>query len=512
MNGAESLVKSLLDAGIDTCFANPGTSEMHFVAALDRHPGMRCVLGLFEGVVTGAADGYGRMMDKPATTLLHCGPGLANGIANLHNARRAHTPILNLIGDQASTIEALDPPLATDTEALARSQSLWTRRASDPARVAADAMEGVRASIEGPGVASLILPSDACWNDGGQLAPALPPTPPALPDGHALERAAQALRNGKTTVLLLGGGALREASLKFAGRIARKTGCRLMTASQIARLQTGLGRVPVTRIPYSVDLAFKAMEGVAQIILVGAREPVNFFAYPGKRNTPHTSDCDVHLLTRVDQDHFGALESLASALNATADMDLPQRGADGAAASGDITPESLGHALNHALPDNAVLVDESISYGRAMLPAFATAAPMDYVHLNGGAIGIGIPMATGAAIAVPERRVVTLQADGSAMYTVQGLWTQAREGLNVTTVILSNRRYAVLQGEMTAVGANMGPNAQSLFSLDDPAIGWQDLARGLGVPASRATTLEEFTDQFNRANATDGPSLIELMI
>ncbi|MBR9652252.1 acetolactate synthase large subunit [Thalassovita aquimarina] len=511
MNGAESLVQSLLAAGIDTCFANPGTSEMHFVSALDRHPGMRCVLGLFEGVVTGAADGYGRMMDKPAVTLLHCGPGLTNGMANLHNARRANTPVLNLIGDQATSIVHMDPPLSADTTALANTLSVWTRRSTDPARVATDAMEGVRASMEAPGVASLILPSDAAWGDGGQIAAYLPPAPPTGPTGLAVDRAAQMLTNGKKTVLLLSNRALREGPLKIAGRIAHKTGARLMTLSQIPRLQAGLGRVPIERIPYNVDLSIKALDGVEQIIQIGAREPVNFFAYPGKPNVPMPEGCTCHMVTRPDQDHMAALDAIAEAVKATEDAPLPAA-PDHGTLSGAISPEALGAAINQNLPDNAIIVDESVSYGRALLPSFSTAKPHDYLHLNGGSIGLGIPMATGAAVAAPGRRVVALQADGSALYTLQGLWTQAREGLDVTTVILSNRRYAILQGEMTAVGANLGPAAQELFNLDRPATDWQSIAKGFGIPATQAADMESLVDQLNRANATSGPQLIELMI
>ncbi|MBA83970.1 MAG: acetolactate synthase large subunit [Rhodobacteraceae bacterium] len=511
MNGAEALVQSLLNAGIDTCFANPGTSEMHFVAALDRHPGMRCVLGLFEGVVTGAADGYGRMMDKPAVTLMHCGPGLTNGMANLHNARRANTPVLNLIGDQADSIVAEDPPLTADTTALAQTLSVWTRRSHDPARVAADAMEGLRASLESPGVASLILPSDAAWTEGGQLAPALPPAAPTGPTGLAVDRAAQMLTNGRKTVLLLSNRALREAPLELAGRIAHKTGARLMTLSQIPRLQAGLGRVPIERIPYNVDLSIKALAGTEQIIQIGARTPVNFFAYPGKPNTPMPQGCTCHLVTRPDQDHMAALDAIAQAVGAKTDAprpDVPDHGP----LTGRPTPELLGAAIQQTLPENAIIVDESVSYGRALLPAFWTAAPHDYLHLNGGSIGLGIPMAAGAATACPDRRVVALQADGSALYTLQGLWTQAREGLNVTTIVLSNRSYAILQGEMTAVGATMGAAAHDLFTLDRPAPDWQSLARGFGIPATRAQTIETLITQINRANATPGPSLIELLI
>jgi acetolactate synthase-1/2/3 large subunit len=327
----------------------------------------------------------------------------------------------------------------------------------------------------------------------------------------AVDRAAQMLTNGKKTVLLLSNRALREAPLEIAGRIAHKTGARLMTLSQIPRLQAGRGRVPVERVPYNVDLSIKALAGTEQIIQIGAREPVNFFAYPDKPNTPMPDGCTCHMVTRPDQDHMAALDAIAQALGATENAPLPDT-PDYGTLPGAPTPELLGAAIQQTLPENAIIIDESVSYGRALLPAFWTAAPHDYLHLNGGSIGLGIPMATGAAVACPDRRVVALQADGSALYTLQGLWTQAREGLNVTTIILSNRRYAILQGEMTAVGALQGAAAEELFTLDRPAPDWLSIAKGFGIPATKAETMETLIDQINRANATPGPSLIELCI
>ena len=512
MNGAESLVHTLLACGVDTCFSNPGTSEMHFVAALDRIPGMRCVLGLFEGVVTGAADGYARMQDRPAATLLHCGPGLANGLANLHNARRARMPIVNLVGDQATHHRPLDAPLTADTEGFARGVSVWVRTASRAADVGADCASAVQAARSAPGgVATLILPSDTCWDDGGVVGTPLPAPawPTASPD--AVDGAVRALRSGAPTMLILSGPALRAGPLAAAAGILAATGARMMAQTSNARVERGAGRTPITRVPYPVDQAVESLAGVRHLILVGAVPPVGFFAYPGKPGRLYPADCEVHVLARPEQDGPDALRRLADALGAPPAAppatpprpDLPR---------GAVTSEALAQALAALLPEDAVVVDESVSFGRALYPGTHGAAPHDWLQLTGGAIGGGIPMATGAAIGAPGRRVVTLQADGSAMYTLQGLWTQARERLDVTTVILSNRKYAILMGEYRGVGANPGRVAMDMMDLGNPDLDWVALARGMGVDGARVETMEAFADVFAQANARPGPFLVELVI
>ena len=512
MNGAESLVHTLLACGVDTCFSNPGTSEMHFVAALDRIPGMRCVLGLFEGVVTGAADGYARMQDRPAATLLHCGPGLANGLANLHNARRARVPVVNLVGDQATHHRPLDAPLTADTEGFARGVSVWVRTASRAADVGTDCASAVQAARSAPGgVATLILPSDTCWDDGGVVGAPLPAPawPTASPD--AVDGAVRALRSGAPTMLILSGPALQAGPLAAAAGILAATGARMMAQTSNARVERGAGRIPITRVPYPVDQAVESLAGVRHLILVGAVPPVGFFAYPGKPGRLYPADCEVHVLARPEQDGPDALCRLADALGATPAAppatpprpDLPR---------GSVTSEALAQALSALLPDGAVVVDESVSFGRALYPGTHGAALHDWLQLTGGAIGGGIPMATGAAIGAPGRRVVTLQADGSAMYTLQGLWTQARERLDVTTVILSNRKYAILMGEYCGVGANPGRVAMDMMDLGNPDLDWVALARGMGVDGARAETMEAFADVFAQANARPGPFVVELVI
>ena len=512
MNGAESLVHSLLNSGVDTCFCNPGTSEMHFVAALDRIPGMRCVLGLFEGVVTGAADGYARVTGKPAATLMHCGPGLANGLANLHNARRASTPIVNIVGDQATYHRPNDPPLTADTEGWARGVSGWVRTAMDVRTVGADAAAAVQAAKIAPGqIATLILPSDTSWNDGGIAAEALPAAPTPLSAPSQIDEAAAVLRRGGEGVaLLIGYGGLTDEGLMLADRIRQATGCRILgdTAGKTPR---GQGRPVLDGVPYVVDAAVAAMARTQHLILCAAKKPVTFFAYPGKPTTSIPETAQIHVLARKEQDPIDALERLAEALHAPK-VAPPNNGERPQVKRGALTPESFAATVGALLPEGAVVVNEAITYGRGIGGATKAAAPHDTMSPTGGAIGGGMPMSVGAAVGAPGRRVVNLQADGSAMYTVQALWTQARERLDVTTVILSNRKYQILLGELANVGANPGRTALEMMDLGNPDLNWARMAEGMGVEAARADTADRFADLFASSLARPGPFLIELIV
>ncbi len=509
MNGAESLVHTLLGSGVETCFANPGTSEMHFVAALDRVPGMHCVLGLFEGVVTGAADGYGRMAGKPAATLLHCGPGLANGLSNLHNARRAQVPIVNCVGDQATYHRPLDAPLTADAEGWARGVSGWVRTSRRAAEVGADAAVAVQAARAGHGqIATLILPSDTCWDEGGQVAAALPVAPAPAVAPFAVEAAARVLRSGEPTILLLGNAALLAGPVADAFRIAAATGARVSAGMFNSRIARGRGRHAIGRVPYPVEAALAYLAGVKHAILVGATAPVGFFAYPGKPSTLLPADAQVHVLARPDQDAAAALAALAEAL-AAPPVAAPMHEA-AAPATGAISPEAFARSLSALLPEQAIVADESITFGRSLFPSTHGAAPHDWLQVMGGSIGGGMPLATGAALGAPGRRVVNLEADGSAMYTIQALWTQAREKLDVTTVVLANRKYAILLHELANVGANPGRVALDMLDIGRPDLDFVHLARAMGVEAARAETMEEFNDLFAAANRRPGPFLIEL--
>lgn len=513
LNGAESLVQTLLDCGVDTCFANPGTSEMHFVAALDRIPGMRCVLCLFEGVVTGAADGYARIKGKPAATLLHCGPGLANGLANLHNAKRANTPVVNIIGDQATYHRPFDAPLTADTEGWARPVSVWTRTATTAASVGTAGATAIQAACAAPGgVASLILPSDVCWDTGGQVAAPMEPVPTPKVSPDVIAQMARVLRSGQPTLLLLAGSGLQQHALNSAQRIAAATDARLLSTTMNARVARGRGRLAVERLPYFGDMARAKLAGIANVILVGTPEPATFFAYPGKSPRPFPEDALVHVLARAEEDLADALARLADELSAPQLTLAPPLPTNPEPGSGAITSQAVAQSLNALLPENAIVVDESVSFGQAFYPGTVNAAPHDWLQVTGGAIGDGLPMALGAAIAAPDRRVVALQADGSGMYTVQALWSMAREKLDVTIVVLANRKYAILQHELASVGATTGKTALDMLDIGNPDLDWVQLANGMGVAAARAETMEQFNERFAMANRQPGPFLIELVI
>lgn len=512
MNGAESLVRSLIASGVDTCFTNPGTSEMHFVAALDSVPGMRSVLALFEGVATGAADGFYRMADRPACTLLHLGPGLANGLANLHNAKKAGSGVVNIVGEHAESHVQLDAPLTSDIAGIARPVSHWVHSSAGAADVGADAARAVQAARTPPGqVATLILPSDTAWTSGGQVAdPCAVPEPGHL-DIAALDRAIAAL-DGPESLLLLGGGALRDPGLDAAGRIAARTGCAILSEWSNARLERGAGRVAVGKVPYPIDMALNALGGYRRIVLVGARAPIGFFAYPGKPAVLTREDAEIITLAGPGDDLPAALDALCSAVGAT---DLAPAGIgerqETLLPQGPATPEAIAAVLARTIPENAVVVDESVTTGRTFFPATTGAAPHTWLNNCGGSIGYGLPVSVGAAIASPDRKVLALIGDGSAMYTLQALWTLAREQLDVTVVIFSNRSYDILRGELTNVGVrNPGPRAIDMLSLTRPELGWVEMARGMGVEACRAEDAPALEESIRAGLSASGPFLIEL--
>lgn len=511
--GAESLVQTFVDAGVDVCFANPGTSEMHFVAALDTNPDMRCVLGLFEGIVTGAADGYGRMSGKPAATLMHLGPGLGNGFANLHNARKARTPMVNVIGEHATYHRQYDAPLSSDVEGLAKTVCHWVKVSESADDVAADGALAVQAALSTPGqVTGLILPADTAWNRTRAVAKPLPRLAPRAVEGSAVDDCARALRTGEPAVLLVNGfiSARRSALLD---RIARATGARWLTDTFVPRIERGAGRADVERLPYFGEQAAEVLAGTRHLILVATQPPITFFAYPDKPNWLTPEGCTLHTLVARDGDVDAALEALGDAVGIGPTPAVLMPFSRPALASGALTPASIGAAVAYHLPEGAIVVDEGATSGGPSTYLTRTAAPHDWLLLTGGSIGYGMPTATGAAVACPDRRVVCLQADGGGMYTPQALWTQARERLDVTTVIFANRKYAILQIEFGRVGAhNPGPKAMSMLDLGNPALDWVSLAAGMGVPGVRVTTAEAFNRAFEGALGERGPFLIEAVL
>jgi acetolactate synthase I/II/III large subunit len=516
VNGAELLVSTLVEMGIDVCFANPGTTEMPIVMALDSTPGIRAYLGLFEGVCTGAADGYGRMLDKPAVTLLHLGPGFANGIANLHNARRAQSPLMNVVGEHATWHRDVDPPLAMDIESLVKTVSAWYRTNASAQNLAAEVVGAVASARLGQ-VSTLIVPHDH------QLAPChvqpanVPPVPFDPLDPDLIEAAAIRLRKSHKAALLLGGRGLRKSSLAAAARIKKATGCDLFAPTLPGYLERGAGLPLVQRIPYFPEQAMSTLSRYDVVLLVAAHEPVTFFGYPGVRSRILSDQQQKIILCSNRQNVLEALESLSNALGASAHPSAGDPVFAGlkrpSSPQGQLTPEKVWLTLGALQPEDAIIVDEAISSGFLDASLMSALPPHCLLTVSGGSIGQGIPCASGAAIACPERPVINLEADGSGLYTVQGLWTQAREGLNVTTLICSNRSYRILQMELNRAGiASRGPNAHVLTELTNPALGWVEIARGFGVPGVVVSSAENLGRELGKALAEPGPHLIEMLL
>lgn len=513
MNGAASLVATAIGAGVEVCFANPGTTELPLVTALDDVPGIRPVLTLFEGVASGAADGYGRLTGQPALTLLHLGPGFSNAAANLHNARRARTPVLSVVGDQARWHRRVDAPLTSDLETLARPVSVWVRSSARAADLARDLTDGLRASLTAPGPATLLVPADCQWDPAPEPAPAKPVRVdrPRVGD-HAVTATAEVLRSGRPAALLLGG-QLPERTVRLAAQIAETTGAGLLVEAFPVRLDRGAGRPAPARLGYFPERAVAALSAYADLVLVGADSPVTFFGYRGVPSSEVPEGTRVSTLATPTEDTVDALERLADALP-TGGTSRRSTGSDRPIPpTGRLDPETLGAAIACSQPEGAVIVDEGLTSGLAYFAQAATAAPHTYLGHVGGAIGQGLPLTVGAAIAAPDRPVLAVQADGSGLYTVQALWTQARESLDVTTVICANRSYRILQAELLRDGSSpQAPASAALTTIDRPPVDWVAVARGFGVPAERVERAEDLTAALGRAVAEPGPHLVEAVL
>jgi acetolactate synthase I/II/III large subunit len=515
MNNAEFIIKYAVKAGIEVCFANPGTTEMPLVNALDKVAGMRAVLGLFEGVCTGAADGYARMAGKPAMTLLHLGPGFANGIANLHNARRAKVPMFNVVGEHASWHLPFDPLLAMDIEALAGSVSDWHRTVKTSKNFGSDTKEAVARAISGQ-IATLIAPNDFQWaesTDTVDESPVVPQSDPQSVDEKWIEQAAAMLNRDKRYSLILGREALSATGLMIAARIRTKTGCDLFYDTFPARLEQGAGYPDIHRIPYLPEMALEALKPYEGIVCIGTRAPVAFFGYEGLPSIFIRDDQQRLVMERGDGAALEALSMIADALNAPNNPDsgvlsvlrrpeMPSGRLDGAKA---------GAVLAALQPENAIVVEEAITNSLAYHALINNCPRFTLLALTGGSIGQGPPTATGAAMACPDRPVINFQADGSAMYTIQSLWTQAREGLNVITLICSNRSYDILKLEMARSG-NLSPGANAGRMTDLSGINWVKLGQAHGVPSVSVDTCEGMAQAFEKALAEGGPHLIELAL
>jgi acetolactate synthase-1/2/3 large subunit len=513
MNGADALIETLVANGVTACFANPGTSEMQFVSALDRQPAMRPVLCLFEGVATGAADGYGRMADVPACTLLHLGPGYGNGLANLHNARRAYTPIVNVVGDHATYHRQYDAPLNSDIPTIVKPNSVWVKSADSADTVAPITAEAISASYGPPGgPVSLILPADAAWTETRVGVVKATRTAPATPDAAQVDTVAKAIRAAAKVVVLIGGRACRAEALVQAARL-QAAGVRVMADTFVARQPRGAGVFVPARMQYFGEVALKDLEGVDLMVYVGTAMPVAFFAYPDRPSVLVPEGCATLTLADRSQDSAAAMAALADALGAPAQGPSQPLKRPDAAPSGQLTPQACGQSIARHLPEGAIICDDAVTSGGGVAVPCMTAPPHEVLALTGGAIGIGMPLAIGAAVARPDRKVLALSGDGSAMYTVQSLWTMARERLDVTVVVFANHSYRILNIEMGRTGAgNPGPSASKLLDLGDPKIDWVSVAQGLGVDAVRCETAEQFEAAFARAMSEPGPKFIEAAI
>lgn len=519
-NGAQALVAGITAAGVEVCFLNPGRSGMHLVHALGAAPTMRSVLALHESVVTGAADGYGRVARRPAAVLLHQGAGLANGLSNLHNARRAKTPLVCLVIGHATGHVRYDPPLQTDIAALARTVSGWVHTSRTGRDTAADALRVVSAATGGGTIAVLILPADVLWEPAAQpVASRRSSRQPAV-GADVIDELREAFGDGGTT-LLLGGAALSERGLRAASRIAKATGARLFAEAFPARMEAGTGIPAVPRLEYEPVLAIEQLSGTRTLILCGARAPVASFADPRLPGELVPDGCRIVELVDPGQDIESILEGLANRLATAVDLpalDVSASGPPPAAArpfelSGPLTPESLAATLAATLPTRAIVVDEAHSSGAFLPRKLARAARHTLLTVTGGAIGQGLPLATGAAIAAPDRPVLAVEADGGALYTIQALWTQARERLNVTTVLVNNSSYANLRRELDRTGmGEVGETTTRMLDLSDPPIGFTGLAAALGVPSCQVTEVPELTAALARAYAEPGPHLIEAVV
>ena len=514
MNGAESLINALAAHGVDACFANPGTSEMQLVAALDKQPSIRAVLCLFEGVVTGAADGYGRMADKPALNLLHLGPGFANGMANLHNAQRAGSPVLNMVGDHATDHLQHDAPLTSDIQGMATPVSRSFRVSDSATGLAQTGLDALADSLKHNGsISTFVVPADHAWTDIDETLSELPDAPLTTVSDTTISEIAAQLQSASSSCLFLGGRTLREDALHQAGRIAAATGCRLVTETFFARQARGLGRVPTERLAYFGEAATEQLAGIDLLVLAGTKAPVSFFAYPDKPSVLAPETATQCTLVDRDSDALDALTRLADYLDAPAAPEVVTDPADYPLGDGAIDANELGKVIANRLPEQAIVCDEGATNGLGAFLLTANAAPHDWLTLTGGAIGQGLPLAVGAAIACPDQKVIALEADGSGMYTVQALWTMVREQLDVTVVLLNNRSYAILNIELSRVGVEQpGPTALSLLDLSNPDLEWTDIARGMGMQAVKVETVAALDQAFADAMAQSGPSLIEVML
>jgi len=506
MNGAQALLDLYSNLGVEVCFANPGTTEMALVHALESTPSIRPFLGMTEGVVAGAADGYGRMSDVPAISILHLGPGFANSISNLHNARRAKTPMITIVGDHATWHAEADAPLASDLYGLAHAASDWVGTIATPRSVLVMGMEAYRQAMEGQ-VATLIFPTDMQEAEASS-APVGLSSVPYHPVAIVSESVMAALRRPKSA-LFLGGGALRGENLRLASAIAIKTESRLISETFSARMERGAGVPSTERLPYFPEQAMACLEDLDTLVLVGAKAPVAFFGYEGMESNVVPDWVAVHSLS-TERDPSLALQALSAQVGVdSADINNvePANGASESVPDGSLTPKTIGVTIAATQAPGTIMIDEAATSGLPYFHSSADAPSFDHLMLTGGSLGFGLPAAIGVAIACPDRPIVAFVADGSSLYTMQSLWTMQRYGLNVTVIVAANEQYRILRVEADRAEIPMGPVVSAMTDIS--GVSWTDLAKGLGVLAVQVATCPELAAAMVHRRASKGPYLIE---
>ncbi len=345
--------------------------------------------------------------------------------------------------------------------------SAWVRTSPDSKSIARDGAAAIAAARSHPGqIATLILPADTAWNEADGIAQVPEESQRASYSPQAVDEAAPHSAQRRADAAAAdrqGPSPRRDWRWRRASR--GKTGCKVMGQTYNPRMARGRGRFSIDRIPYVIEQALPILKDFKHIVLVETNDPVAFFAYPNKPSLLKPEGCEVHRMTAAGENSVGALHALADALGAKAADAQPQKLAELVKPTGALTHASIAQAIAMAIPENAIVVDESITTGRGFFPPTAAAAPHDWLQNMGGSIGFSTPVATGAAVACPDRKVICMVGDGSAMYTLQSLWTQAREGLDVTTIVFANRNYQILKGEFAGVDAGE-PGAKALGHAD----------------------------------------------
>ena len=517
MNGAAAFFKSIVDNGIDTIFACPGTSEMQVVDEVG-YSNLRVVLCLFENSVTGMADGYARMLDKPALGMVHVTCGLTNALANMHNARIANSRMI-IFGGGVHVAHEVNEPVHSMLQRqpyVAQIAAQCVIEARSPDQLAAAATQALKASNDGAGkIVYVYGPNNAVWGESsfqGKLTSSAEQRQRV--STATISSIADTLKAGKKTAFILDNLALREEGLEILGRIAEGAGGRLFREWLPSRIAMGAGRVRTETLPYGGAEGRELLSEFDQIVLVGAKIPVCPFSYENQPWVKIPENCNVHTLATADHDILAALEELATQL------DLPEKASNrynrkpGEPPTGPLSGNSIVQSLSILMPADSIVLDEAM-LENVMFPLLMDgAAPFDFMAAcPGGAIGAGPPVACGAAIACPNRKVILLEGDFSLMQGNTALWSMAQHNLDICVINYNNEGSASLSTELARVRQGEAqPKSIELLRIRKPTIDYAAMAESMGVPASRAETAEEFHLQLTKAMSTKGPHFIDANI